>query len=87
MLETFFDSSGIIRVEFIPEREIVNKYPYKKILRLLRNSVRRKRPEFWRKENWLLLHDIAPAHRSVLVQEELANNRSPFCHNLHTHLT
>jgi hypothetical protein len=86
MLELFFDSSGIVYIEFIPEGATVNKHRYKEILRRLRKSVHRNRPELWRRKNWLLLRGNAPAHRSVLVQEELANNRSPFCHNLHTHL-
>jgi histone-lysine N-methyltransferase SETMAR len=72
MLELFFDSSGIVHVEFIPEGVTVNKHCYKEILRRLRNSIR---PELWRRKNWLLLHDNAPAHRSVLVQEELAKQQ------------
>ena len=31
-------------------------------------------------------NNITPAHRSVLVQEELQGNRSPFCLTLRTHL-
>jgi hypothetical protein len=46
MLERFFDSSGIVYIEFIPEGATVNKHRYKEILRRLRTSVRRKRPEF-----------------------------------------
>jgi hypothetical protein len=47
MLEQFFDSSGIVHVEFIPERATVNKHHYKGILLRLRNSVRHKHPELW----------------------------------------
>lgn len=72
MLEVFFDCSGIVHMEFIPDGVTVNKEKYVHILRRLRQSIRRKRPDFWQNKNWLLLHDNAPAHRSVLVQSELA---------------
>jgi hypothetical protein len=51
---------------FIPEGAIINKRRYKGILHRLRSSIRCKRPELWRKKNWLLLHDDAFTH---LVQE------------------
>ena len=44
------------------------------ILRRLREAVRRKRPEKCRNNSWFLLHDNAPAHRSVLVKDFLAKN-------------
>jgi hypothetical protein len=75
MLELFFDSSGIVHMEFIPEGATVNKHRYQEILRRLRNSVHRKRPELWRRKNWLLLHDSTTAHCSVLVSEELAKQQ------------
>ena len=62
-------------MEFIPEDATVNKSHYKEILGLLRDSIRRKRPELWRKKNWLLIHDNVPAHLSVLVQEQLARQQ------------
>ena len=58
-------------MEFIPEGATVNETRYKEILGRLRDSIRRERSELWRRKNWLLLHDNAPAHRSVLVQEKL----------------
>jgi hypothetical protein len=75
MLELFFGSSGIVHMEFIPKGATLNKHHYMEILRCLRSSVRRKRPEFHRRKNWLLLHDDVPAHRSVLVQEKLAKQQ------------
>jgi histone-lysine N-methyltransferase SETMAR len=44
------------------------------ILRRLRDAVRRKRPKKMRTNIWFLLHDNAPAHRSVLVKDFLAKN-------------
>ena len=52
----------------------MNKEMYIDILRRLRDAVRRKRPEKWRTSSWFLLHDNAPAHRSVLVKDFLAKN-------------
>jgi len=43
-------------------------------LRRLTDAVRRKRPEKWRTNCLFLLPDNAPAHRSVLVKDFLANN-------------
>jgi len=47
---------------------------YVDILRRLRDAVRRKHPEKWKTNSWFLLHDNAPAHRSVLVRDFLAKN-------------
>ena len=52
----------------------MNKKIYLDILRHLRDAVRRKRPEKRRTNSWFLLHDNAPAHRSVLVKDFLAKN-------------
>jgi hypothetical protein len=47
----------------------VNKEMYTDILRRLGDAVRRKRPEKLRSNSLFLLHDNAPAHRSVLVKD------------------
>jgi len=47
---------------------------YTGILRRLRDAVRTKHPKQWRTNSWYLLHDNAPAHRSVLVKYVLAKN-------------
>ena len=62
-------------MEFTPEGATVYKIRYKEILGHLRDSIHNKHPELWRRKNWLLLHDNAPAHRSVFVQEELARQQ------------
>lgn len=74
MLEVFFDYKGLIHYEFIPDGKTVNQGLYVDILRRLRDAIRRKRPEKWTGNDWILLHDNAPAHRSLLVQEYLAKN-------------
>jgi hypothetical protein len=47
----------------------VNQGFYCEVLRRLRGNVRRSCPEFWRKQAWLLHHDNAPSHTSVLTQQ------------------
>jgi hypothetical protein len=66
MLELFFDSSGTVHVEFIPEGATVNKHHYKQILRHPCNSICYKRPELWCRKNWLLLYD-----REELVNQQV----------------
>jgi hypothetical protein len=39
---------------------------------IAREDVRRRRPAFWREQTWLLHHDNAPSHTSVLTQQFLA---------------
>jgi hypothetical protein len=45
LLKLFFDSSGIVHMDFIPDGATVNKHHYNEILRHLHNSIRRKGPE------------------------------------------
>jgi hypothetical protein len=59
-LEAFF--------EFIAEWRPANKDIYVEVLCRLRNAVRRK----WARNSWLL-HDTAPAHRSLAVKKCLAS--------------
>jgi len=42
---------------------------YLEVLRLLRENVRRKRPEMWRSGDWFLHHDNAPAHTALSVTQ------------------
>jgi histone-lysine N-methyltransferase SETMAR len=69
MLELFSDLSGIVHEEFIPEGVTANKHHYKEIQFLVRV------PSLWCRKTWLLLHNNVLAHRSVLVQEELAQQQ------------
>jgi hypothetical protein len=52
----------------------VNELIHIDILRRLSDAVRRKRHAKWRTGSWFLLHENAPAHRSVLVKDFLAKN-------------
>jgi transposase len=42
----------------------------------VRENVRRFRPEIWREQTWLLQHDNALSHTSVLTQQFLAKNET-----------
>jgi hypothetical protein len=44
-------------------------------MRRLRENVRRRRPELWREQTWLLHNDNAPSHISVLTQQFLAKDK------------
>lgn len=76
MLTVFFDFKGIVHHEFLPQGETINKEYYLQVQRRLREAVRRKRPDLWRNNSWLLHHDNAPAHTSLLVREFLAKNNT-----------
>jgi hypothetical protein len=49
----------------------------KKVLKCLRENVRRKRPQLWRNNSWFLHHANAPAHASLLIRDFLANTNRP----------
>ena len=54
---------------FVPRGETVNKEFYLNVLKRLREAVRRKRPEAWTNNTWMLHHDNAPAHASLVIRE------------------
>ena len=74
MLVCFFDQKGIVHKEFVPPGQTVNAEFYIEILKLLRENVRRKRPDQWRNNTWLLQHDKAPAHSALLTRRFLTDN-------------
>jgi len=67
MLICFFDQKGIVHKEFVPAGETVNAAFYVEVLKPLRENVRRKRPDQWRNNTWLLHHGNAPAHAAFLT--------------------
>ena len=74
LLIVFFDCNGIVHHEFLPQGRTVNKEYYLEIIRRLREAIRQKRTELWKNQSWILHHDNAPAHKSILVSEFLAKN-------------
>ena len=76
MLTVFFDFNGIVHHEFLPRGQTVNKEYYLQVQRRLREAIRKKRPDLWKNNSWLLHHDNAPAHTSLLVREFLDKNNT-----------
>ncbi|UYV78777.1 hypothetical protein LAZ67_16002713 [Cordylochernes scorpioides] len=76
LLTVFFDCRGVVHHEFLPQGRTVNKEYYLQVMRNLREAIRQKRPDLWKNKNWLLHHDNAPAHTSLLVHDFLAKNNT-----------
>lgn len=76
LLTVFFDYNGVMHYEFLPQGRTVNKEYYLEVMRRLREAIRKKRPDLWKNQNWLLHHDNAPAHTSLLVRDFLAKNNT-----------
>ncbi|UYV85018.1 hypothetical protein LAZ67_X004290 [Cordylochernes scorpioides] len=70
------DEAGVVHHEFLPQGRKVNKEYYLQVMRNLREAIRQKRPDLWKNKNWLLHHDNAPAHTSLLVRDFLAKNNT-----------
>ena len=66
MLICFFDIKGLVHFEFVSQGQTVNQQFYLEVLKRLRDAVRRKRPELWRSDEWLVHHN-APAHTALSV--------------------
>ncbi|XP_076165947.1 dihydropteridine reductase isoform X1 [Ptiloglossa arizonensis] len=76
LLTVFFDCRGVVHHEFLPQGRTVNKEYYLQVMRNLREAIRQKRPDLWKNKNWLLHHDNASAHTSLLVRDFLAKNNT-----------
>ncbi|VVC36211.1 Transposase, type 1 [Cinara cedri] len=74
MLICFFDVRGVVHSEFVPPGQTVNQAFYLEVLKRLRNSLRRKRPDLWQSGDWFFHHDNAPAHTALSVRRFLTKN-------------
>jgi hypothetical protein len=72
----FFYVKGIVHHEFVPCGQTVNRQFYLEVLKCLREAEWGKRPEWWRNKTWMLYHDNAPAHTSLLICEFLAKHET-----------
>ena len=72
----FFDWTGTVHHEFVPHGQMVNKQLYQEVLARLKDAVRRKRPELWENQTWMLYHDSEPAHASLLIRSYLAKRQT-----------
>ena len=68
---SFFDSTGMICMHWVPTGETVKKEYYVDILREFRKRFRRKRPALFKSDQWHFHQDNAPVHNSILVTDYL----------------
>ena len=64
-----------LHYEFVPTGQTVNQLYYLEVLKRLREKVRRKRPELFANNSWILHHDNALAHTALSVREFLATKQ------------
>ena len=76
LLTVFFDCKGVVHHEFLPKDRTVNKEYYLEGMKRLREGIRMRRPELWKNKSWILHHDNAPAHSSLLVRNFLAKHKT-----------
>jgi hypothetical protein len=69
MLIAFFNAEGLVRHEFLPQRQTMKQSVYITVLQRPWDAVRRKRPHKWSSATWLLHHDSAPCHSALSVRE------------------
>jgi histone-lysine N-methyltransferase SETMAR len=74
MLKVYFDSESVVHYEFLPQGRTVNKEYYLEVIQRLREAVRKKRPDAWQENRWMLQHDNAPSHSSFLARDFLAKH-------------
>ena len=74
MLICFFDQKGIVHKEFVPPGQTANAAFYVEVLKCLWENVRRKRLDQWQNNTWLLHHDNALAHATLLTRRFLTDN-------------
>jgi hypothetical protein len=67
-LIVFFDMEIIVHYEYVPQSQTVNQQFYLQVLKRLRLSVSRKRPQKRVAGTWPLHHDNAPAHKAHSIQ-------------------
>ena len=87
LLTVFFDASGVVHHEHLPEGSTVNQTYYIEVLKRLRDAIRRKRPELWSSGDWFFHHDNAPAHLALRTREFLAKHSITVLRHPLTHLT
>ncbi|XP_068235595.1 protein GVQW3-like [Palaemon carinicauda] len=73
MVIPFFDSEGLIHVEWVPQGQTANEEYYLTILKRLREKMRKKCQQQWTSDQWWFHQDNAPCHKSTLVTTWMAD--------------
>ena len=81
MLVCFYNNKGINHHEFVPEGQTVTQIFYLSALEHLWKWIRPVRPEYSTPGSWFLLHDNAPVHRAVAIEEFLARKQVCVLHH------
>ena len=71
LMISFFDSTGMICMHWVPTGQTVNKEYYVEVLREFRKRFRWKRPVLFKSGQWHFHKDNAPVHNSILVKDYL----------------
>ena len=66
--------NGVMHSEFLPEGQSVNKEYYLRVMKRLREQIRREKADLWKTNLWILHHDNAPSYKAIIVNEFLAEN-------------
>ncbi|UYV72271.1 hypothetical protein LAZ67_9002415 [Cordylochernes scorpioides] len=75
-------STTIVHHEFQQQGSTITADSYLGALRRLREAIRQKRPELWRRKLWILHHDNAPAHTALKISKTTQPLCSPNSPNL-----
>ncbi|KAF0708055.1 protein GVQW3-like, partial [Aphis craccivora] len=75
--QDFLKNIITVHREWVPQGQTVNQHYYLEVMKRLRENVRKKRPDSWKSGSWMLHHDNAPAHSSLLIRQFLAKNQTP----------
>jgi len=57
------------------QRQTVNQHYYLQVLTTLGERIRRKRPELWENDSWILHQDNALVHKTLAVKQFLTKNQ------------
>jgi hypothetical protein len=76
ILNIFFEIKKTVHKEFVLTGQTINSAHYCGVLRRVRESVRRLRPELWRQKNWLLQHENASSYMTFFAREFVTTNNT-----------
>ena len=65
----------LLHYESVPTGQTVNQVYYLEVVKRLREKVRRKRPELFANNSWILHHDNTPAHTALSVRGFLSTKQ------------
>ena len=62
-------------MDWVSEGQTVKQVFYKEVLTNLHERVRRRRPEMWKNDSWVLHQDNSPAHNDLFVKSFLTKHK------------